>query len=122
MGWSCSSDAARTVERWTALCVLSTGSSNTWEHKGRTFFFENSGREHADGAITGTVWRNVGSDRCVRVSSFRIEGDGAMTRGPAEIRARLAEPEPYVNTVDALARAGDARYALQTPTQRHADA
>lgn len=83
MGWSCNADAARTLDRWTARCIESTGSSNIWESPNGRFFIELSREEHDDGAITGSVWRMVDEKRCQRVGSFRINGDGTVARGPS---------------------------------------
>jgi hypothetical protein len=56
--------------------------------KGKRYFFEASNKEHGDGAITGTVWRMLDDleGRCRRSSTFRIEGDGTVTRAPAWLR------------------------------------
>jgi hypothetical protein len=42
------------------------------------------GRENADGAITGTVWKPWSHDpsRVVKKGGFRIEPDGTVTRFP----------------------------------------
>lgn len=94
MGWSCASDAGRTMDAWTKLCREQTKSSNVYvdyEAGGREYFWELSRREHDDGAITGTVLlvlekRPDGSSTCRKVGSFRIEPDGSVKRGPAMLK------------------------------------
>jgi hypothetical protein len=82
MGWSCSREAGKTMDRWADACFKQTGSSNTYLHKGEKRFWEQSRTEHADGAITGKVFEFVGETSAVFVGSFRIEGNGDVTRGP----------------------------------------
>jgi hypothetical protein len=67
------------------LCVKQTGSSNKYEANGNEYFFETSRTEHGDGAITGQIWKYLkdGSGRVTKSGSFRIEGDGKISRGPA---------------------------------------
>jgi hypothetical protein len=89
MGWSCNQAAGATADAWAAACVAQTGSSNVWEENGGPsecgqavrFFYEISNVEHADGAITGKVWRFVGEKHCKPLSGFRIEPDGRVSRG-----------------------------------------
>lgn len=82
MGWSCRKDAGDTMDRWTEFCVKQTGSQNTYESRGSKYFWEASRTEHADGAITGTVFKMVDENRCKRAGSFRINGDGTVARYP----------------------------------------
>lgn len=83
MGWSCCARAAWTLDAWTAACLESTGSQNVFRVNNERYFFETSRKEHSDGAITGTVWRFLPDDKHVRrCGSFRIEGDGSVTRAP----------------------------------------
>jgi DNA-binding transcriptional regulator PaaX len=91
MGWSCNAAAHATLERWTAHCRAQTGMSNTYIVGEVRYFLETSRVEHADGAITGTVMRvtaQVGdTSQCVRAGNFRIDGDGAIVRAPAHLKA-----------------------------------
>jgi hypothetical protein len=86
MGWSCRADAARTMAKWTAACEAQTGSQNVFEVDGASYFWELSRTEHHDGAITGSIQKTVRreGDRmwCRKVGTFRIEGDGTVTRAP----------------------------------------
>ena len=96
MGWSCSRDAGRVTDRWTAACRESTGAQNTYTVDGETYFWELSNREHNDGSITGTIHRNLkvgeplhggklvepGTTFCRKVASFKIAGDGTVVRAP----------------------------------------
>jgi len=81
MGYSCNAKAAYAMDEISAMCVKSTGASNTWEHGSDRYFYERSNVEHDDGAITGSVWKMVG-DRCKRAGSFRISGHGLVERFP----------------------------------------
>lgn len=69
-------------------------SSNTWDHKGQTYFYEVT-RDHPDGAITGTVYRNLpDGEHCRRAGRVRIEPDGtisAWTGSTAAQRARAQQ-------------------------------
>lgn len=101
MGWSCRREAGATMDRWTAACRATTGSSNEFEMDGERFFWELSNREHNDGAITGTVQRTLkvgeplrggavvqpGQTYCRKVGSFRIEPDGAVKRAPKFLKS-----------------------------------
>ena len=46
------------------------------------FLSVNTRIEHEDGSITGSVYKYVGTDRCLRVGSFKINGDGFIKRFP----------------------------------------
>lgn len=87
MGWSCRSDAARTYEKWRKGCVNQTGGQNTFKVGEKSYFFENSRKEHVDGAITGTIWRILDNGKARRSGSFRIEGDGKIKRAPAILKS-----------------------------------
>jgi glucose/arabinose dehydrogenase len=69
-------------------------SSNAWDYKGQTYFYQ-IGRENADGAITGTVFRNLpDGEHCRRAGRVRIEPDGtisAWTGSTAAQRARAQQ-------------------------------
>jgi hypothetical protein len=69
--------------------------SNVWKEGDAFYMTETSRREHADGAITGTVMRFLGdpmkpSPAC-RVGSFRIEPNGEVKRGPAILKRAARE-------------------------------
>lgn len=105
MGWSCRADAARVERAWEEGCRQQTGSSNVFlDANNVRCFYETSRREHRDGAITGTIWRYLPDGEHVRkAGSFRIEGDGTITRAPATLKR-------FAATVTAdLARANKAR-------------
>lgn len=90
MGWSCSAAAAKTLETWTEFCFRHHGSQNTWKiPSGERFFFEVSHTEHEDGAITGQIFR-LDSVGAIRTSTFRIEGDGRVSRAPEILRRATA--------------------------------
>ena len=87
MGWSCSNESYKTMERWQNTCIAQTGSSNTFVLKGQKFFFEPSRTEHNDGAITGSIYRFEGENHARKCASFRIEGDGKVSRGGRSLPA-----------------------------------
>lgn len=90
MGYSCSAIANDVVNKLldvaTRLGPVHTDghplpSSNSWKHKGKTYFFE-TGREQSDGAITGTVWVFVAENKCRRAGNLRVDPDGKIVRAP----------------------------------------
>jgi hypothetical protein len=92
MGWSCTASASRVLDRWTKACIDSTGSQNTWRELSTDieYFWETSRTEHSDGAITGRIFKmirmgnlvNPNENYCRPSGTFRIEGDGTITRAP----------------------------------------
>jgi len=86
MGWSCRKDASDTLHSFQDSCVKQTGSSNKWEDNNNTYFLEISRKEHDDGAITGSVYKMLPDSRCRKSGSFRIEGHGAVSRGPKALK------------------------------------
>jgi len=86
MGWSCRAEAAEVLKRWAEACVAQTGFSTEFEVEGTRYVWAASRKEHNDGAITGTIERVVSrsseSIRVVKAMTFRIEGDGRITRAP----------------------------------------
>jgi hypothetical protein len=88
MGWSCRADAAKVMDKMTQYCIEQTDSQNRYKDaKGNEYFWELSRTEHDDGAITGTIWKLInGGTHCKRSGSFRIEGDGSVTRMPKVLK------------------------------------
>jgi hypothetical protein len=94
MGWSCNVAASLTLDEIKkAMDALGETSGNGLrDSAGRSVgFWEISRTEHDDGAITGTCWRYLpGGQHIRRAGSFRIEGNGKVTRfpmiGPATLR------------------------------------
>lgn len=111
MGWSCSKAASDVANKWSQACVAATGNSNTFVVGGVRFFFEISRTEHPDGAITGTIMKEVPAPAETRIvtvpsaveaalgiapasdsfyasraGSFRINGDGSIKRAPAFLK------------------------------------
>lgn len=86
MGWSCGVRAAWVRDAWTKACFDQSGTQNNFEANGKRYFYEIANTEHSDGAITGTVWMIFDhptlGERCKRVSTFRINGDGTVKRAP----------------------------------------
>lgn len=93
MGWGCNKDAGDTLDKISRWIVENFDNQNRWITKKGTYFFEISRTEHADGAITGSIrkilpagtlyrGKTYPDDRCTRSGTFRIEGDGTITRFP----------------------------------------
>ena len=82
MGYSCNAASAFALDwiRNNVSLALPAGTSNGMPDGG----FWEVGRENADGAITGTVWKPWAPDpsRVVRRGGFRIEPDGRVSRFP----------------------------------------
>jgi hypothetical protein len=88
MGWSLSAAAGRTLEQWTAVCAEHTGTSNTFVYKGREYFFEIDRDEYETGAVTGKVYA-MRAPGCSGIGSFKIEGSGKLSRGPAALKQAM---------------------------------
>lgn len=82
MGWSCTTDAARTMDVLSHWCWETEKSQNTFRKGDSRFFWERSSREHADGSVTGQVMRMLPGDRCRPAGSFKIAPDGELVRFP----------------------------------------
>ncbi len=94
MGYSCSTAADNALTTLMAKQKKDCpgGSQNGWIYKGTKYFYE-IGREHADGAITGTIQRTLkdyygpGKDACQKAGSFRIEPiTGKITKFPFTVK------------------------------------
>ena len=74
---------------------------NTFTTSRGKYFFETSRTEHSDGAITGTIQKWIPGTDFTKISgSFRIEGDGTVTRAPKFLKdaAKNAKPvEPVLS-------------------------
>jgi hypothetical protein len=93
MGWSATSKACDTEDKLTRACIAQGGNQNSYKYKGQDYFWEH-GREQADGAITGSVWRMLPDGLARRVGSFRIDPDGTLVRGPFGLNELLQSLEP----------------------------
>lgn len=82
MGWSCRREAGVILDKWIAACVAQTGSQNTFKVGNKEYFFETSNVEHRDGAITGAINVMLPNNMCKKCGSFRIEGNGTITKAP----------------------------------------
>lgn len=89
MGYSCATSADNALKFLMDMITDPNGSSNTWEKDGESYFYE-IGRENPDGAVTGTVYRNVGANRCRKAGTFRIDPDGRIVRFPHAPAVALA--------------------------------
>lgn len=83
MGWSYAIRAGHTMDKWLEACLANSGSQNQWSEKGKTYFFEHTRKDHADGAICGAIWKFLPDGVHVRKSgTFRINPDGTVDRAP----------------------------------------
>lgn len=97
MGWSCNAKAGNVLNAWQDACAAQNGSSNVFTTARGKYFFEVSRTEHLDGAITGTVQKWIPGTSFVKPSgSFRIEGDGSVTRGPKSLKDAAKNAKPVV--------------------------
>lgn len=90
MGWSCRAEADKVVKGWSALCRAQTDTQDRFCVSGAQYFWTISRTEHDDGAITGSVLKITRSEGdsfwAVKVGSFRIDGDGKLSRAPKILR------------------------------------
>jgi hypothetical protein len=95
MGWSCNAAASLTLDAIVAIQKkLGAEGTNSIMIDGKQVgFWETSGREHDDGAITGSVFTLLESDLCRKTGSFRIEPNGKITRFSSIPRRLLIEAE-----------------------------
>ena len=83
MGWSCRADASKTLEAIEDACFKQSGASNVFSTSDGKYFFELSQKEYDDGAITGAIHKWIpGTTLVQKNGSFRIEGNGRVSRGP----------------------------------------
>ncbi len=88
MGWSCRREASEILKKWEAACRAQTGSQNVFRVGSREYFFEIDETEYNDGAVTGAIsettstWSDGSVGTAVSAGTFRIEGDGRVTRAP----------------------------------------
>lgn len=84
MGYSCTADASH------ALGLLrhafTDGTTGNGLRIGAFKGFYEVGKEQADGAITGTVFEDVGIGFSRKCGSFRVEPDGYVSRFPCTTR------------------------------------
>jgi len=80
MGYSCTKAADDTLQGM--MKFSRAGESNTWRDDRGTKFFYEIGREHADGAITGSIMKFINSHQCIPAGNFRINPNGSVARFP----------------------------------------
>lgn len=80
MGYSCAANADVTMRQ--IMAFSGCNSSNSWEGNNGFVYFTQIGRERADGAITGTVYKILKDGSGKRSGGFRIEPNGYVTRWP----------------------------------------
>ena len=86
MGWSYGAKAGLVMQAWMEACLLSTDMQNVFIVGDNKYMFEASRREHRDGSITGSIWRFLPNDKITRSGTFRIEGDGTVSRAPSFLK------------------------------------
>ena len=96
MGWSCTAMACYSLESITRQLQErgkdSIDSQTGWKYKGSEYFYE-CGREHADGSITGAIWKKaeISGDKfdhfIRRAGSLKIAGNGEIIRFATSTKA-----------------------------------
>ena len=83
MGWSCTKDANDALDRIVKYYKEKgeRGSNTIRDDKGNAHFWD-TGKEHEDGRITGTVFLVISETMASRVGSFLISPDGVVVRFP----------------------------------------
>lgn len=81
MGYSCTQDASYMLGVISHM-FATDGNPNVLTIRGRQYFFER-GREQADGAITGSLFKMLPNDMAQRAGRVRIEADGRINAFPA---------------------------------------
>ena len=80
MGYSCTVRASYTAEAVQAR-FRHENSGNTFSvDGGETVYFSERGREQADGAVTGSIFKMLPDGMARRAGGYRIEADGKITR------------------------------------------
>lgn len=80
MGYSIATKAANALDILSRHCINTTGKSNTWVHKGITYFWER-GKEQPDGTGTGSVWKLTPDGKYANKTGFyRIDPDGKIIK------------------------------------------
>jgi hypothetical protein len=94
MGYSCTAIAGMAARRLEKMLNEAgpppNGSSNTWRAADGMLYFFERGREQADGAVTGSVYRMVGpmagddpgTFRARKIGSVRVAPNGQIVRWP----------------------------------------
>lgn len=86
MGWSCRKDAMDTLQKIEKVLCIGP-SANEFQINGKAYIIDTGRTDHADGAITGTLWRDTGDGtHYTCAGSWRIEGDGRFSRGASVLR------------------------------------
>ncbi len=120
MGWSCRADAAQVAEKWTQACVAQTGQSNVFEWQGRKFFWEASRTEHADGAITGSIWRFLDADHCRRAGGFPNRRRRAREPRAVLLAGGGMKPADFIDDIPESSARAAHQWTSHVPEQRAA--
>lgn len=80
MSYSCTANASTTMQE--IFNVSGSNSSNSWEGNNGFVYFAEIGRERADGAITGSVYKIMKDGRGMPSGGFRIDPNGFVKRFP----------------------------------------
>ncbi len=94
MGYSYSTRAGLSLEGLFNVIPRGEGCGSNGFTRGETrYFFEETRRTRADGAITGTIYREIDETSCVPAGSVRIERNGTIARFPTTTREERAAAE-----------------------------
>lgn len=92
MGYSKSREAGRTLDLLDTLCRQQNKSSNTWEYKGKKYFYDITRKDQPDGGVRGTVHECIGDEFAKQVGYFNIDGDGIIVKFPGWPTDLIAKP------------------------------
>lgn len=103
MGYSCTVKADKTFQ----MTINTANGKNTWEYNGgntwevsgQKFFFER-GRENADGAVTGSVYKFVGETTCQKYGSVKISAEGKVIKWAGMPKKFWIEKAPMFEVIN----------------------
>ena len=103
MGYSYTTKAGNTLAAIRQLAESPDGLSNFIPVGPLGGFYE-LGREQRDGAITGSVYRNLPGGKCIKAGTLRIEPSGKITRffGLPKALAKMAEDKASAKKISPL--------------------
>ena len=85
MGWSCTQEAGRTMERIYNL----HGDDALYHYRGKEYFFDASSREYEDGHISMSAFVCVSGGKCRKVATFKIFPGGEIKKNVLGIKDKI---------------------------------
>ena len=99
--------AQATLASWVARCNTGgAGGDNLFKHNGRLYLLSAEQHEHANGAISGRVFKvTAGGAGLFDAGAFKVRQDGSVERVPEELRDVLtAIDQGVVQAIDGAFR------------------